>query len=102
MSTRFAELEAIANAAVTRHLANATVVVGAESFEAVFSQTDQDAMGGVYNARAREWQLEAPLANFGDPPPARGAALTINGESWTAGTFDVDVTGWAKLAVSKA
>lgn len=102
----FAAALARAQAATTRHLANATMTHAGGALPVIFRQQDEQrddshARAGLAKS-PRLWLAEAAAVDFVGGVPERGASVSIDGVAWRVGSVDVDVSGWAMLWLNRA
>lgn len=97
MPTLFAALEARANRAVLRHLANATAQYGSgEAFPVLLQRELVQPYGEVLDAAGYACSFELASA----PTVAEGQRLTIDGTHYTVASGPVvDTSGWVRVVV---
>lgn len=103
----FAALETAVNGACAAAMTNATVTSLAAPVAVVFRERLQGAgIGLMPGGSRREYMIEAPLADWPAPLPARGDSLTLDyrgvSADYMVGQIDTDPTGWTTVVASRA
>lgn len=94
----FAALQALTNASVLQHLANARVLIGGEEVPGIFRNPSQGIAMGMGAADARPAVTVASSAVVNDPVDTR---IDIDGIPYMVGAAEPDGTGLTLLVVER-
>jgi hypothetical protein len=102
-TTRFAALEAKANAALLRHLANAQATVAGQALQGIFDNEHAVALGGPFDGMGvSTTQPRLTCATASLPADPAGAAVVVGVGNYVVAEHQPDGTGISVLVLRRA
>ena len=101
--TRFEAIQARANAAILRGLANADITVNGQAVQGIFDNAHAVALGGPFDGMGvSTTQPRLTCATASLPADPAGAAVVVGGASYVVAEHQPDGTGISVLMLRRA